>query len=174
MTPSGASTYLTQDNMTASPALLVAKLYEAAIASLNKAVKAIEDGEIEARWRANRRAIEIIEHLLSTLDRDRGGEVADNLYRLYTFSIAHLALVDVHNDPAPARAVIRLLEPLAASWRELADSGPETALAATPGASAPVAATPPPAPTAVDGGPAYGRDRKTQGAPTAARIIASA
>ncbi len=119
MNKAGVATYQTQRILTASPARRVAMLYEAAITSLHKAIDAIEKGEIEARWRANQRACDIIEHLLMTLDLERGGEIAQNLDRLYKFMIRHLIAVDVRNDPQPARDVIKLLEPLHQSWVEL-------------------------------------------------------
>ncbi len=119
MNKPGATTYRAQGILTASPARRVAMLYEAAITSLHKAITAIEHGEIEARWRANQRAADIIEHLLMTLDLKQGGEIAENLDRLYMFMIRHLINVDLHNDPQPARDVIELIKPLHRSWQEL-------------------------------------------------------
>ena len=115
-TPKGSNTYREQQILTASPARLVAMLYDKAIMFLRLAIKAIEDGDIKARWEANVRAIEIIEHLAMTLNTDKGGEIAANLERLYPFMIRHLMDVDLHNDPKPAREVIAFLEPLYESW----------------------------------------------------------
>lgn len=117
--PNGSNTYRDQHILTASPARLVAMLYAAAITSLRRAIKAIEEGNIEARWAANAHAVEIIEHLSMTLDTEKGGQIASDLERLYPFMIRHLIDVDVHNDPEPAREVITLLEPLYESWRTL-------------------------------------------------------
>lgn len=122
--PSTASRqYQTQQIMTASPAMLVFMLFEKAISSLQEAIKAIENKEIEARWRANGRAMEIISHLQMTLDMQKGGEVAANLDRLYSYMLTRLPKVDIRNDAATAAEVIRLLEPLRESWRELAKQG---------------------------------------------------
>lgn len=121
MTGNGAaSTYLTQALMTASPAQLIVMLLEKAIASLNEAIAAIEAGEIENRWKANKRAIEIVNHLDLTLDMDQGAQIAENLRRIYTYALRRLNEVDFNNDPQAARDVIKLLEPMLASWRELA------------------------------------------------------
>ena len=113
-------TYGTQQVMTSSPVKLVALLYEKAIVSLREAIQAIEAGQVEARWKANRRATEIITHLAGTLDHEAGGEISENLQRLYDFMLARLFEVDRNNDPQPAREVIGLLEPLHESWRTLA------------------------------------------------------
>jgi len=128
-----SQTYQTQAIMTASPVQLVAMLYDRAITCLNEAVKAIEAGDIERRWQANTKAIDIISHLAMTLDMEKGGQIAQNLEQLYRFMIAQLVNVDVRNDPKPARDVIKLLEPLRDSWKELARnrrSGLQTAGAA--------------------------------------------
>ncbi|NKB20143.1 MAG: flagellar export chaperone FliS [Alphaproteobacteria bacterium] len=114
------SKYLTQEVMTASPAKLVSMLYDKAVMSLKEAIVAIEANDIEARWKANARAIEIISHMWSTLDIEKGGEIASNLNDLFSFMLARLPEIDIHNDPEPAREVIVLLEPLQQPWRELA------------------------------------------------------
>ena len=123
MSQSAANQYQTQQIMTASPAMLVFMLFEKAISCLKEAIKAIENNEIETRWRANGRAMEIISHLQLTLDTDKGGEIAGNLDRLYSYMLTRLPKVDIRNEAEAAREVIGLLEPLRESWRELAKQG---------------------------------------------------
>lgn len=115
--------YGTQQVMTSSPVELVALLYGKAIVSLKEAIQAIENNEIEKRWKANNKAFEIINHLSLTLDQEKGGEIAENLSDLYNFMLNRLSDVDLKNDPQAARDVIVLLEPLHASWRQLAKNG---------------------------------------------------
>lgn len=112
--------YRNQELMTASPARLVVMLYDKVIQSLNEAIKAIDDGDIERRWKANKNANEIITHLAMTLNFKEGGQIALNLNDLYRFMLRLLVNVDVRNDPQPARDVIKLVEPLRASWDQLA------------------------------------------------------
>jgi len=113
--------YLAQQVMSATPAKLVAMLYERAITLLRETVAAIESGDIERRWTANGKASEVISHLWGTLDRERGGEIAENLNRLYGFMMMRLTMVDVENSAQAARDVIVLLEPLRRSWQKIAD-----------------------------------------------------
>ncbi|TDJ45108.1 MAG: flagellar export chaperone FliS [Gammaproteobacteria bacterium] len=113
--------YLAQQIMSASPAKLVSMLYERAITLLHQTVKAIEAGDFEQRWQSNAKATEVIYHLWDTLDRERGGEIAENLNRLYGFMMMRLTMVDVENDAQAARDVIGLLEPLQRSWHEVAE-----------------------------------------------------
>lgn len=135
--------YQTQQVMTASPAKLIFMLYERAIRALKEAEAAIEAGEIEARWRANNRAIEIVTHMWSTLDMENGGEIAENLDRLFSFITMKLADIDLHNDPAPAQEVIALLEPLRDSWFNLAHGREANAAGGAAQGTAPVVAKTP-------------------------------
>ena len=101
---------------------LVAMLYDNAVSCLKMAVQAINSKQIEARWKYNRQAQEIINNLYAMLDLDKGGEIASNLEALYTYMQLRLPDVDIRNDARAAEEVIELLEPLRASWRELARS----------------------------------------------------
>lgn len=135
---SNVSTYLTQQVMTATPAKLVSMLYDKVLISLREVISAIEKGEIEVRWKANTRATEIVAHMWATLDREKGGKVAENLDSLFSYILSRLPDVDMRNDPEPAREAITLLEPIAESWRALARGGSEqpAAAKAQPGAAA--------------------------------------
>ena len=99
---------------------LVALLYEKAISCLKTAVQAAHSQKIETRWRNNRQAQDIINHLFMMLDLDKGGEIASNLEALFTYMLLRLPDVDIKNEPRAAEEVIELLEPLRASWAELA------------------------------------------------------
>jgi flagellar protein FliS len=127
MTKNASRQYQTQQIMTASSAMLVFMLFDKAISSLNAAVRAIAANDVQERWRANNRAMEVIFHLQMTLNMELGGEVAENLDRLYGFMLNRLPRVDMKNDPKPAEEVIELLEPLRESWRELANQGDKPA-----------------------------------------------
>ena len=133
----GVSSYQAHQLNGASPALLVAMIIEKAIASLREAIRAIEAKDVQARWKANNHASEIINHLWLTLDTNAGGEIAQNLERLYQFMMNHLTKVDLRNDPKPAQEVIELLEPLLQSWRTLAARGEGMPGRAAPSAEAP-------------------------------------
>ncbi len=115
-----AQDYGPEQVMAADPVTLVAMLYDKAVLSLKAAVQAIHKDEIEVRWKNSHRAREIINHLFTTLDLEKGGEIASNLEALYAYMLQRLLDVDVKNDARAAEEVIELLEPLRASWSELA------------------------------------------------------
>lgn len=140
--------YLNQQVLTASPSKLVYMLYDRAISSLREAIVAIEEGEIEKRWKANNRAMEIIQHMWATLNIDDSGEIGDNLNKLLPYMMLRLPDVDIHNDPEPAREVIILLEPLRDAWRQIAMNGvAEGGAARTAAETAATAAAQPAMPT---------------------------
>lgn len=121
--------YAQQQVMTASPAKLVFMAYEHIITSLNEAIKAIEEKDIERRWKANNKACDIIGYLWSTLDMEGGGEIAVNLDRLFAYVMSKLPQVDFKNDPQPAIDAIKLMEPLRNAWKELSEKMSESQLA---------------------------------------------
>lgn len=112
--------YSTQHILSASPARLVYMLYDRAIFWLNDAIAAIAVNEIERRWRACCKARDILDHFITTLNMEEGGEIAANLDKILTCCLYRLPDVDIKNDPKAAADVIRLLEPLRDSWRQLA------------------------------------------------------
>jgi flagellar protein FliS len=109
-----------QDSRDDAQVALVAMLYDKAISCLKAAIQALHGKKIEARWQYNRQAQEIINHLYTMLDLDKGGEMASNLEALYTYMLLRLPDVDIKNDARPAEEVIELLEPLRGSWKEFA------------------------------------------------------
>jgi flagellar protein FliS len=142
MTKTATEKYQRQQIMTASPARMVAMLFDKAISSLQEAIRAIEVEDIQARWRGNKRAMEIVQHLWATLDMEKGGEIAANLDQIYRFILNRLPQVDMNNDPATAREVIGLLEPLRRSWHEVANRPNPLQAGADPAKTAQPAAKP--------------------------------
>ena len=105
--------------MTASQSHLVVMLYREALAALKASIVAIERGDIEMRWRASSKATNIIAHLYLTLDVERGGDLAENLGRIYTYILRRLPDINLKNDPKAAQESALLLEPLLTSWENL-------------------------------------------------------
>ena len=128
--------YRLQEIMTAPPAERILKLYEGARHFLLKAIDAIEQGDVSARYNANQRAANIIVHLRDILELEKGGEIAENLNRLYGFCLDRLVDTDLKNDAQAPKDVIDVLAPMEASWRELATKGPEQAASLLSGQNA--------------------------------------
>lgn len=118
---SAALAYKNNQSIGASPVKTVALLYDKAIDSLHVACKAIDTNDINLRYKANKKAYDIIIHLCAALDFEQGGEIAENLERLYSFMMLRLMQVDLRNDKTAALEVAGLLKPLRDSWHELAE-----------------------------------------------------
>ncbi|MEX2630649.1 MAG: flagellar export chaperone FliS [Tistlia sp.] len=101
------------------PSRLVVTLYDETIGALRASIEAIHRKDIEARCNAVSIASELLATLYLCLDHEQGGEVADNLGRLYSFLIPRLQRINIYNDLDTAEEAIRLLQPLRDSWHEL-------------------------------------------------------
>lgn len=108
-----------EDMMAATPSRMVVMLYDEAIGALHTSVMAIASGDIEARCNCVTAALEIVGHLYLCLDETQGGDVADNLGRIYGHIISRLPRVNLYNDTEVAEEVVELLETLRDSWIEL-------------------------------------------------------
>jgi flagellar protein FliS len=134
-----AMTAYGQASETLAPAKQIVLLYDGAIRRIKEARRAIEAGRINDRYVALEKATLIVEGLHASLDHERGGEIAANLDRIYTYVTFRLQRVNLSDDVAICDEVVERLSDLRASWAALAGGG-------TPAGQPPVAA-----PAAADG-----------------------
>ena len=104
---------------TARPTQLVVMLYDGAIRFLNVAREELGSGDLEARHKNLLRAQRVIGELISSLNSEKGGEVAANLQRVYTFMLQQLVEANLHDKVEPIDHVIDLLRDLRRSWQEV-------------------------------------------------------
>ncbi|MBL8047066.1 MAG: flagellar export chaperone FliS [Chthonomonas sp.] len=105
--------------MGASPLQLVVMLYDGAIKFVKQGQTAMEEGRLFEQNEALQRAQRIVVELLSSLDMHRGGEVAKNLFGLYTFCYNELIAANVEDQPKKLDAVVKVLTDLRESWTQL-------------------------------------------------------
>ena len=91
--------YQTVHTITADPPRLVLMLLDGAMRFLGQARRALDQNDVGRFSQAVCRAHAIIAELSDVLDRDGGGEVAENLSRLYDFMLRHLTQGLVARDP---------------------------------------------------------------------------
>jgi flagellar protein FliS len=103
----------------AFPSRLIVILYDEAINSLMAAMDAISLGDIEARFNATTRTVEVISELYASLDMENGGEIAETLAALYGHIIAQMPMLNFSNDVMIADQLIKLLSPIRDAWNEL-------------------------------------------------------
>ena len=107
---------------TDNPLNLVAALYERAIDATQQAVRAIESRDIPSRTKAINKAYEILTELLVSLNHEKGGEVSQNLQRLYGYMQRQLIHGHAKQLAEPIAEVSSLLTTLLEGWRGAARS----------------------------------------------------
>jgi flagellar protein FliS len=103
---------------TASREQILIMLYDGAIRFTQQALDAMEAGDSKTRREKISRALAIVTEFSNTLDREVGGEIADNLDALYHFMIRELTSANLQNDPKKIVVVKGLLTDLRETWME--------------------------------------------------------
>lgn len=108
---------------TATPGKLVVMLYDGALKHLALAQEALQSrhrrydlvsGELV-------RVQDIVTELMVSLDFERGGEIARNLFGLYMWMNRQVLDCNIRKDAAPLQPVRKLLMELRAAWAEVAE-----------------------------------------------------
>jgi flagellar protein FliS len=115
-----AQQYLQTQVRSRTPLELVVMLYDGALRATAAACDAMSRRDIPARRTALSQAMAILSELQSTLDMERGGDIAEQLDRLYTWMTSQLIEATVKQDPAPIHGVRRTLEVLRDGWQQIA------------------------------------------------------
>ena len=105
---------------TQSKGRLIVLLYEGAIKFMKLAIQELEAGNYLAKGQYINRAQDIINELNAVLDRNAGGEIAENLCKLYCFVNTRLSEANIKRDPQMIREVISIMEELNQGWKTIA------------------------------------------------------
>ncbi|MCX7924751.1 MAG: flagellar export chaperone FliS [Fimbriimonadales bacterium] len=116
----GYERYLETAVETASPARLIVMLYDGAIRFINEALYAMRQRDYETQNARLQRAQKILAELISSLDFDKGGEIAENLFRLYTYMYNQLVEANLQDSPERLEHVVDLLSDLREAWDTIA------------------------------------------------------
>ena len=113
------STYKTSAISTLQPGQMIVLLYYGAIKSLRQAIVELEAGRYMENGQRITQAVDIITELKCSLDLEAGGEIAQNLNKLYDFMIGHLYKANAGKDAQKILDVINLLTYLNNGWRTI-------------------------------------------------------
>ena len=105
---------------------LVVMCYQGTIKFLQEARSKLANNEIEAFGDLIERAHRVIFHLHTTLDHERGGEIALRLADLYGYIIAQLYLLNATKKVDILEGIIDILGTIKEGWESI-DSGAATA-----------------------------------------------
>lgn len=117
MNPNHLREYKRIDISTASSEMLLLMLYDGAIEFINRAKANIMEGRMPEKRAFLSKTIVVITELMDSLDKGIGGEIAENLERLYLYMNEQLLKANLNNDPALLDEVILLLTTLRDGWR---------------------------------------------------------
>jgi flagellar protein FliS len=102
--------------MDASPHQLITMMFDGLIGRLATAKGFIGRKDYEGKSRALGSAITIIGALQDALDAERGGEIAENLDRLYLYMTRRVFAAGVANDTDIIDEVIGLVKTIKEGW----------------------------------------------------------
>lgn len=116
--------YRDQAVVTASPARLVLMLFDRAILGIERGRTALSSDrrDLELASRELVRAQEIVDELNFSLDRDRGGEIAQQLGTLYEYCRHRLVRANLAKDPSLLDSPAEVLRELRSAWETVVEA----------------------------------------------------
>ncbi|OSM06109.1 flagellar export chaperone FliS [Magnetofaba australis] len=114
----GIRSYKSSRANTASREDLLILLYEGAIRFLERSLQEKRDGRLAEHKTFLQKASAIISELQNTLDFDKGGQLAVQLFELYNFMLDSLTKANVKKEEQPIQDVIQMLTVLLDGWRD--------------------------------------------------------
>jgi flagellar protein FliS len=104
--------------MTASQEQILLMLYDGAIRFTRQAIAACEAGDLANKLGRISKVFAIITEFSNSLNREIGGEIAENLDGLYNYMMRELNSARKDTTGAPLRNVEKLLMDLRQTWGE--------------------------------------------------------
>lgn len=126
--PKGANAYaqvgVETGVVAASPHQLIVMLFDGAIAAVTNAIDCMQAGNIEAKGNAISKAIMIIDSgLRASLNKEVGGQIAENLDSLYEYMSRRLLTANLRNDLGMLQEVLLRLQDIKGAWGEIGANG---------------------------------------------------
>ena len=119
MKSNGSRAYRKMTVITADPGKLVIMCYEGAIDQLKIAKMKYQEKEYEAKCKALKKAMDLIDELLFSLDFEKGGDISRHLEAIYRYMTMRILHADVNRDIDGIDEVIGLLTELLSAWKEI-------------------------------------------------------
>ncbi|CCO25193.1 flagellar export chaperone FliS [Maridesulfovibrio hydrothermalis] len=114
-----AQAYLSTQVHTTSKGELLIMLYDAAIKFMKQAKVKIDEKDYAAKGILISKAIEVISELTASLNKEKGGELAENLSQLYIFCNTRLLQANLKMDTEKLDEVIKIIDGIASAYREI-------------------------------------------------------
>ncbi len=113
------NSYQTTDMLGKSQLELVIKVYDGAISSMRSAHECYKEEKYQDGYEHLEKAKSFVVHLYTTLDTEKGGEIAANLSKLYTHIVCQIDVIAATKDLTILDDMISVLTNLRSGWSEL-------------------------------------------------------
>ncbi|MBI4686995.1 MAG: flagellar export chaperone FliS [Nitrospirae bacterium] len=98
---------------------IISLLYDGAINFIKMAMSRMEEKDIAGKGLYIGKATSIIAELSSSLNMEEGGEVSQNLRRLYDFVLDRLLIANLRNEMEALENAEKVLQHLRDGWKEM-------------------------------------------------------
>ncbi|WP_084184957.1 flagellar export chaperone FliS [Desulfonatronum thiodismutans] len=132
-----AKAYLQTQVTTTNPGDVVVLLYGGAINFLQQAKQKMKERDMEQKGLLISKALDIIGELDSSLNTQKGGELGENLHKLYFYCNTRLLMANLKLDPKLIDEVISILSGLKSAFEEIKNQNPATFSSTTSTMTAP-------------------------------------
>jgi flagellar protein FliS len=120
---SSARQYQQAQFQTVDRGQLLLMMFDGGDRFLTQAEQKLTGGDVPGFLQSLGRAQAVIAELLSTLDHQKGGEIARNLERLYRFMLDHLLEANLSKSSRHVGQVRRILGIIGGAYREVLRNG---------------------------------------------------
>ena len=112
--------YQAADTLGRKSVELVVKVYDGAISNLRQAAEAYKRGQTRDGYELIEKAKKFIVHLYTTLDEEKGQDIAKKLSQLYAYIIEKLNIVQATKDLTLIEEAVTILGNVREGWEQLA------------------------------------------------------
>ncbi|MDL2210631.1 flagellar export chaperone FliS, partial [Desulfovibrio sp. OttesenSCG-928-O18] len=117
-----ARAYFETQVTTTSQGQILIMLYDGAIKFLNQAKERMEAKDYAGKGKLISNAIDVINELASSLNAEKGGDLATNLNELYFYCNKRLFMANSRMDSAGIDEVIKILSGIRSAYAQIVDS----------------------------------------------------
>lgn len=100
---------------------LIIMVYDGAIDNLKKASELYKNEKMQSGYETMEKAKRFVVHLYTTLDEEKGGEVAANLSTMYAYVIERMNFIQATKDIDTIKEIISVLSNIKEGWVGLAE-----------------------------------------------------
>lgn len=114
-----AGAYRANQVSTVNGSKLILMMYDGAIRFIKKAIMMVDTKDVAGRGLYISKAQKIINELESSLDKNRGGQVAVNLEKAYQEMSRKLTEANISGEASGLRATLKMVNTLKGAWEKV-------------------------------------------------------